>query len=285
MKTTSPSPETPAADARVLAAARHLARADGEAVHLAQLGQAAGLSPFHVQRVFRRSTGLTPKECATGLRFARFRQHVRAGQSVTSAGYAAGFGSSRGLYEAARTGLGMTPARYARRGAGLAIAWRLGDCAFGRVLVAHTSDGVCAVLLGSDDAALTAQLRDEFSAAQLVPASSDTDAGALWTARVLQHLADSRLPLGVPLDLHGTPFELRVWRELLAIPAGETRRYGQIAAQLGAPGAARAVGGACARNVVAVLVPCHRVIAGDGRLSGYRWGPAFKARLLEAERD
>ncbi len=290
-------------DALLLGTARRLAAAQGAAVALERLGRAAGCSPFQLQRVFRRGTGLTPKECATGLRYARFRRRVRAGEDVTSAGYGAGFGSSRGLYATARADLGMTPARYARRGAGLAIAWRIEPCAYGRLLVANTADGVCAVLLGDDDAALEAELADEFRAARLVEVTGTdegvrpdraaaapgealraaVDAHAPWAARVLCHVADTRLPLGVPLDLHGTPFELRVWRALREIPAGATRRYAEVAASIGSPRAARAVGGACARNVCAVLVPCHRVIAREGGPGGYRWGPARKARLLEAE--
>ncbi len=270
-------PGLDAASARVL---ERLAGDSGLAT-LAALSAETGTSPFHLQRRFRAATGLSPRECAEALRAVRLRRTLRAGAGVAHAGYAAGFGSSRGVARAAREGLGMTAGRYARGGAGLRIGWTVERSALGRVLVATTDAGVCAVFLGDDPKALAAELRREFPRAELARGAART----LWVRAVLRHLADARVPLGVPLDGSGTPFQLRVWRALRTIPPGATRTYGDVAASVGSLGAARAVGSACARNVLAVLVPCHRVVRAGGATGPYRWGADRKVRLLARERS
>jgi len=256
-----------------------LERCVAETLTLEELGAAVGASPFHLQRRFKERTGMSPKEYVTALRLAGFRGRVRAGEPVAQAAYAAGFGSSRGLYVAARAGLGMTPGQYARRGRGLEIAWALASCELGRVAVAATPAGVCGVLLGEDDSELARELGREFEAARLVPGAAPRG----WVESVVRHLDDTHSPVAVPLDYRGTPFQVRVWRALREIPAGERRSYSELAAAVGAPRAVRAVGTACARNAIAVLVPCHRAVRKDGSLGGYRWGVQRKAALLARE--
>ena len=274
------SKPTPAHDAAVSAVLDWLAAHDGVDPPLEQLAAVAGVSRGHLQRRFKACTGLSPKEYVASRRRTRFRARVKAGDGVARATYAAGYGSSRGLYDNARVELGMTPARYARGGAGLDIAWTLADASLGRLLVASTSDGVCAVMLGDGDDELTAQLHDEFPNASL---ARDDDARREWTTNVVRHVDDTRRPLGVPIDHHGTPFQIRVWKALRDIPVGETRTYGQVARAIGSPDAVRAVGRACGQNAIAVLVPCHRVVRKDGGVGGYRWGPDRKTALLRRE--
>lgn len=275
-----PSPPSSPPPSAVEHAIEYLGEHVDETVTLADLAASVGAGATHLARRFKQQTGLSPREYQTALRLRRFRHGVRAGAAVTGATYEAGFGSSRGLYESAREGLGMTPGRYARRGADLAIAWCVESSALGRVLVASTEDGVCAVLLGDDDAALEAELRGEFDRAALTESASTRRP---WVEAVLAHLASVDAPLAVPLDPMGTPFQVRVWRALRDIPAGERRSYTQVAAAVGSPRAVRAVGSACAHNTIAVLVPCHRVVRADGTSGNYRWGAERKRALLDRE--
>lgn len=245
-----------------------------------ELAAEAGMSPSHFAKRFKQETGWTPTELTTAMRVARFRSAGRRGAGVAAAGYEAGFGSSRGLYDAARHGLGMTPAAAARGGEGVALAVSLSATRFGRVLLATTEIGVAAVLLGDRDADLETELSRAFAAA--TRAAPDARHRA-WRREMLAHLEGTRVPLALPLDLRGTPFQLKVWRALLEIPPGTTRSYGDVARSIGHRDAARAVARACASNVVAVLVPCHRVVRADGGRGGYRWGAKRKAALLERE--
>lgn len=247
-------------------------------VTLAALARAVGLSPSHVQRIFTRAIGVSPRRYLERRRLELFKDRVRAGDSVGSATYAAGFGSSRGLYESAGAGLGMTPGAYRRQGRGTTIRFTVARSRLGTLLVAVTERGVCAVHLGASEPALVEALAKEFPAADRV---RDDAALARWAARVAE-AAEGAAP-AVPLDLRGTAFQLRVWRALQEIPRGETRSYAEVAAGIGQPGAARAVARACAANRVALLVPCHRVVRGDGTRSGYRWGAERKRTLLAAE--
>ena len=312
------------ADPVVAAVLAHLEAHLDEPVTLDELAGVVGLSPSHLQRRVAEATGLSPKKLQQALRLRRFRHAVRDDGDVGRATYAAGFGSSRGLYETAGEGLGMTPGRYAKQGAGLRVVTHLVDSSLGRALVGCTDQGVCAVLLGDDDETLRAELAREFPKATVVDGAHGDGAhgdcahgdcahgdcahgdgahgdgviggahGAdardelaarqrVWVQRVLDHLTDSREPVAVPLDAHGTPFQVRVWRALRDIPAGERRTYGELARALGSPAAVRAVGRACGSNAIAVLVPCHRVVRADGGLGGYRWGLERKRRLLDAE--
>jgi AraC family transcriptional regulator of adaptative response/methylated-DNA-[protein]-cysteine methyltransferase len=248
---------------------------------LERLGAEVGLSPWHLQRVFKRVVGVSPREYVEARRAERLRVGLREEETVSRAVYAAGYGSGRAVYERARSPLGMTPATYRRGGRGLTIAYTVVDSPLGRLLVAATERGVCSVKLGDSDAALEAGLRSEFPQAELA-----RDPGPLdqWVAVIVRHLGGDTPRLDVPLDVRATAFQWRVWTALRAIPYGTTRSYADVARAVGAPRAVRAVARACAMNPVALVVPCHRVVRGDGDPGGYRWGIARKTALLEQER-
>ncbi|HTN53523.1 MAG TPA: bifunctional DNA-binding transcriptional regulator/O6-methylguanine-DNA methyltransferase Ada [Anaeromyxobacter sp.] len=268
-----------AAERAVARAAAFLEERPEERVTLPALAAEVGLSPSHLQRTFRRVLGVSPRAFQDARRLARFKGLVRRGEPVGSAGYGAGYGSSRGLYESARAGLGMTPAAYRKGGEREAIRFGIVGTGLGRLLVAATGRGVCSVALGDSDAALEHELRGEFPRAGL---ERDDPGVARWTRAVVGRL-EGAPGEELPLDLRGTAFQLRVWSALRQIPFGETRSYAAVARAVAAPRAARAVARACAANRVALLVPCHRVVRGGGELGGYRWGVERKRRLLEAE--
>ena len=266
-------------EAAMVASACRAIEAAEEAPALADLARDAGVSPHHFHRVFSRIAGVTPKAYFGAQRHARVRSSLAAGESVTSALYDAGFSSSGRFYAEADAMLGMTPSSYRAGAPGELLSVATGDCSLGKVLVAATERGVCAILLGDDAGALAADLRDRFPRARF----ADGDAATL--ARVIALIDRPRAgDASLPLDIRGTAFQRRVWEALRAIPAGETRTYTQVAAQLRAPSAVRAVAGACAANKLAVAVPCHRVVASTGALAGYRWGVARKRALLDRER-
>ena len=267
--------------ALVAAACRSIEQAD-EAPALATLAAGAGLSAHHFHRLFRRIAGVTPKAYAAAHRQSRVQHRLAAGAAVTEAIYDAGFNSSGRFYEAAAGMLGMVPSRYRAGGKGEAIRHASGRCSLGAVLVAATGSGVCAILLGDDPAELLADLRSRFPQAHLVAAESDFAGTVAQVVAAVDH--PERGTLSLPLDIRGTAFQRRVWEVLRAIPAGQTLSYGAVAARLGSPSAVRAVAGACAANQLAVAIPCHRVVAGDGSLAGYRWGVARKRALLARER-
>jgi len=249
---------------------------------LAELAAGAGLSPSHFRRLFRDLLGVTPKEYAAGRRVARLQERLTAGAAVTEALYDAGFGSSSRLYEGADAMLGMAPARYRDGGSGADVRFAVRPCSLGWVLVAATEAGVCALQLGDDPHALSGGLRARFPGAHL----AEGDAGfAGWVEAAVAAIEMPNARTGLPLDVQGTAFQRRVWRALQEIPLGTTATYSQLAARLGKPKAARAVARACATNQVAVLIPCHRVVAVDGGLAGYRWGLERKQALLEREAD
>ncbi|MGH8110607.1 MAG: methylated-DNA--[protein]-cysteine S-methyltransferase [Rhodanobacteraceae bacterium] len=254
---------------------------------LHELATRVGLSPAYLQRSFRRRFGVSPAEYSRARRFADFRSALKHGATVTDAVYAAGFGSISRAYEHTDRLLGMQPARYRKGGAGVAIRYTTADTALGRVLVAATARGICAVLLGDDDAELLSGLRGEFPNADLNRVDAGRDE---WLGGVLKRVAaqlagerDTHAPMP-PVDVVASAFQWRVWQALTRIPAGETRSYGDIARAVGEPGAARAVGRACGTNKLALIVPCHRVVRADGTPGGWRWGVARKEALLESER-
>jgi AraC family transcriptional regulator of adaptative response/methylated-DNA-[protein]-cysteine methyltransferase len=269
----------PHADAR-LERARQLL--DSQELGLDALGAAVGLSPGHLQRRFREQFGLSPAEYLAQRRLATLKRGLRQGQAVTHALYDAGYGSPSRVYEDGAARLGMPPQVYGRGGEGLQIRWSLVDTALGQALVAATARGICTVALGDDADALERDLRAEFPRASLQRVDAGRDE---FLAPRLQAVADALAQRRgqVPVELIGTAFQQRVWQALMKIPPGETRSYAELAASLEAPTAARAVARACAANRVAVLVPCHRVIRGDGSLGGYRWGLPRKQALLKAE--
>lgn len=255
---------------------------DQDDFDLAGLGRAVGLSPAHLQRRFRAQYGLSPAEYRAQRRLQAFKRELRAGSDVTRAVYEAGYGSPSRVYEDGAARLGMAPLAYRRGGEGMEIRWSLVDTALGLALVAVTERGVCSVSLGEDAQALEAQLRAEFPRARLQRMDAGRDEFLAPRVRaVADALAQRRAT--VPVELVGTAFQQRVWQALMRIPPGQTRSYAEIAAELGQPRAVRAVARACASNRVAVLVPCHRVIRGDGSLGGYRWGLPRKRELLARE--
>ena len=245
-------------------------------------GESTGLGRAAFTRLFREITGVTP----TAYEAAR-RQHVaqsalRAGAAVTDAIYEAGFSSSGRFYEAANGMLGMTPTQYRAGGAGETINYAFGDSTLGRVLVATSTRGICAILLGDDPATLRADLAHRFPRATLVQAAP---ASAARVAEVVRLIDAPHAGHALPLDIRGTAFQHKVWQALRAIPPGETRTYAAIAEAVGKPRAARAVGTACGANRLAVAIPCHRVVAAAGAVSGYAWGKSRKAALLAREQE
>lgn len=282
------SAEEPAADdhvALVGKACRFIDRrldGDGDTVvTLAELGRHCAMSPWHLQRLFKRIMGVTPRQYADARRLDRFKAGLQQGNGVASATYEAGFGSSSRVYERAGPALGMTPAAYAKGGRGAEIAYAITDSPLGRLLVAATPRGVCFVALGERDAVLVDKLGREYPAAAAI---TRDDAALGQAVRAILDMLDGAAPhAGLPLDIRATAFQRRVWEELTRIPAGETRTYGEIAAALGQPAARRAVGRACATNPVPILIPCHRAVRQDGGLGGYRWGVARKRKLLARE--
>ncbi len=255
--------------------------ADNGPPTLADLGSQVGVSPHHLQRTFKRVMGISPRQYADARRLGRLKAGLRRGDRVAGALYEAGYGSPSRLYERAPAYLGMTPATYAKGGKGARISYAVVDCALGKLLVAATARGICAVSLGDGEAELEAEFRREYPAAEI--ARDDKGVGR-WTQALLRHLEGAEPRLDLPLDVRATAFQWRVWEALRRIPLGQTRSYSEIAAALGNPRARRAVGRACATNPVSLIVPCHRAIAQDGGLGGYRWGLERKRALLTRER-
>lgn len=254
---------------------------------LRELSARVGLSPSHLQRAFRRAYGVSPAEYARARRFGEFKRALRSGAAITEAIYDAGFGSGSRVYEHSDRLLGMPPARYREGGAGVAIRYTTLECPLGRVLVAATGRGLCAVAIEDTDAALLADLREEFPRAQITRVDAGRDE---WLAAVVARIGaqfgergKTNVPELPPLDIAASAFQWRVWEALTRIPVGETRSYGEIARDIGAPKSARAVGHACGSNRLALIVPCHRVVRADGQPGGWRWGATRKQLLLESE--
>ena len=276
-------PTEAAADARqrraVEKACRLIAAAERTPT-LAELAREVGIARHHFHRLFRRFTGTTPRDYARTVKRNRLAVRLDEGVPVTEAIYAAGYGSPSRVYESADA-LGMTPATRRRGGRGETIRFAVAGCALGKLLVAATDRGICAVELGDDAAALVGDLRRAFSAAEVVEDEAVLRERIGAILRFIDH--PGALP-DLPLDIRGTAFQAQVWRALQRIPAGETVSYAALAARLGRPKAARGVARACADNRIALLVPCHRVVGGDGALRGYRWGVERKRALIERER-
>lgn len=251
-----------------------------ETMSLEALASEMAMSPFHFHRLFKSVTGLTPKAWQTARRNQRLRHALTQGEAVTPALYQAGFGSGSSYYRDADSALGMTATQFRNGGKQLSLRYAMVDCHVGRCLVAQSPRGICAVLLGDDDAQLEAQLTALFPHAERQLAQrdfSDILEKVVACIQTPEHLPD------LPLDFQGTLFQQQVWEALRTIPAGETISYQALAAKVGKPSAVRAVASACGANRLAIIVPCHRVIRQDGQLSGYRWGVARKAMLLQHE--
>jgi AraC family transcriptional regulator, regulatory protein of adaptative response / methylated-DNA-[protein]-cysteine methyltransferase len=273
----------PATDAHVALAERVRRYIDvhaDEPLPLERLAREGGVSPAHLQRTFTRIMGLSPKQYQEQHRVGALKSALREGRTVSSATYEAGFNSGRRVYETAGDALGMTPGAYRRRGTGITIHYAAVPTTLGLLLVAVTERGVCSVSLGDEESALVEALHAEFPAAELARASDTRDR---LVDAVVAHVEGRAGADELPLDVRATAFQWQVWRALQRIPEGATRSYQAVADELGRPTAARAVARACASNRIAVLIPCHRVVRGDGALGGYRWGIARKAALLARE--
>ena len=270
---------------RLVSVARFIEAHAAERLTLRDLAGPVGLSPSYLQRVFKAQFGVSPKAYQDAVRMKRFKASLKDGDGVTGAIFSAGYGSLSRVYGERARNLGMTPKAYRAGGAGETIAYAWRDTALGAVLMAATERGVCFAQFGEDLETLLERLRREFPKAALV-ASDAQEAPELdaWVEALEAHLGRSAPRPELPLDLRGTAFQMRVWRFLLSVEDGEVISYGELAARIERPGAARAVASACAANRVAVLVPCHRVLRGDGNLGGYRWGLERKRALLDAER-
>jgi len=256
-------------------------QADERMEPLAKFAAEAGVSPGRLRRAFRRLMGITPRGYQDQLRLRRLKHRLRKEKDVTTAMYEAGYASPSRLYERSNHQLGMTPATYGRGGRGMEIRYTVAASPIGPVLVAGTERGLAAVYVGRSDAGLTAVLRREYPEARI---SRNPARVSSWVRQIVRHLAGRQPRLDLPLDIQGTAFQRRVWEALRRIPYGETRSYTDVARELGRPQARRAVARACATNPVSLVIPCHRVIRGDGGLGGYGGGIARKKALLEGEK-
>src|SRR5712671_6918877 len=273
--------EVPGAVALVERAVRHLADSTEENVRLGVLASTLNTTQGTLRRAFRQVTGLKPRELAEALRIKKFKLMLRSSRNITDALYETGYGSSSRVYERSNAQLGMTPGTYQKGGKGMKIGYSIAKSPLGKVLVAATERGVSAVYLGDAENAMIAELRQEYSRAEIAPAA---DSFQRWVREIVQRIEGKQPRMELPLDLQATAFQRRVWQELQRIPRGRTRTYSQVARSLGQPKAVRAVARACATNPVSIVVPCHRVIREGGALAGYRWGLSRKQQLLEQER-
>lgn len=263
----------------VIAACRFIEKSE-KAPSLKELATYAGLSIYHFHRLFKATTGLTPKEYVTAQRANRVRTQLHRRGSVTAAFYEAGYNSSGRFYETANDVLGMTPSTYRAGGAWTTIRFAVGECSLGSILVGNSERGVCAIFLGDDPEQLTRDLQNQFPHAHFIGGDAGFEHLVATVVGIVEAPARG---LDLPLDLRGTAFQQRVWKALQGIPAGSTASYADIAGRIGSPKSIRAVARACGTNVIAVAIPCHRVVRTNGELSGYRWGIERKRALLERE--
>lgn len=270
---------------RLIKIARHIEHHADEPLTLATLANLAGLSPSRLQQAFKSAFGVSPKAYQDGIRLGRFKRSLKNGKGVTDAIFESGFGSTSRIYGESTRNMGMPPKTYRRGGAGEQINHTCRHTAFGLLAMAATARGVCFAQFGDDQAALLGELRAEFPEAELL-ASSASNAPQLdaWIEALDQHLSQGAPRPDLPVDMRGTAFQLNVWQFLTRTREGDTLSYTELADRIGRPSAVRAVASACARNRVGVLVPCHRVLRGDGSLGGYRWGLERKQALLDLER-
>lgn len=274
-------PSATQARASLIAQACRLIENSEQAPSLTELAQQAGLSAYHFHRIFKQTTGLTPRQYAHARREARLRGELPTAARITDAIFDAGFGSNSRFYETASRSLGMKPREYRNGGVNATIRFAVGECSLGSILVAQSERGICAILLGDDPDALVRDLQDRFARATLIGGDEQFES---LVATVVGFVEQPHLGCTLPLDIRGTVFQQRVWQALRELPAGTTATYSEIARRIGMPNAVRAVASACGANAIAVAIPCHRVIRNDGTLSGYRWGIERKRSLLEGER-
>jgi AraC family transcriptional regulator, regulatory protein of adaptative response / methylated-DNA-[protein]-cysteine methyltransferase len=275
----------------VKAICRHIEQHLDESITLTRLGSLFHQSPFHLHRTFKAALGITPRAYAESCRMNQLKRNLQAGHSVTRAMYDAGYSSSSRLYERTASQLGMTPDKYRRGAIAAKIRYTCADSPLGRMLIAATDKGICAIQFATSDDELEHGLKHEFPFAIR---RRDDRSLAAWTETLLTHMNGDRMngnrksrnkwPANLPLDIRATAFQRKVWTHLQSIPFGETRSYSQVAKAIGQPTAARAVARACATNRISVAIPCHRVVRESGDLAGYRWGVQRKKALLEMEK-
>jgi len=280
-KRCNPRDATPSARAKLIEQTCKYVEANlDEKLTLQNLSRQAGLSPFHFQRTFKRILGISPRQYVEARRLERVKRSLTNGETVTNSLYGAGFTSKSRLYEKTPPQLGISPGLFRRGGRGLRIQYTIVDSRIGRVLLAATERGACAVCMGASDEAVEAALKEDYYAADL---HRDDVGMKQWAEALLSYFDGHEFPRDLPLDLQATAFQWKVWKEIQSIPYGQTVTYSSIAKSLGAPQAARAVARACATNPVAIVIPCHRVIGKDGSVRGYGWGVKRKKTLLSLE--
>ena len=266
---------------KVRKAVRYIEEHADESPTLAELGRMVRLSPHHLQRSFKRALGVSPRRYLESLKAQKYKDLLKNGRDLAGAGYEAGYGSSRGVYEGASRYLGMTPGAYKKGGEGVSIRYGIASCRLGRLLVAATEKGVCRVSIADTVGELVHDIENEYPHANL----RRSDDKLKEYLNIVTNVAEGEpASESLPLDVRASAFQCRVWERLKAIPHGKTMTYKDISEDLGLPKGARAVGSACAKNPVALLVPCHRVVRADGSLAGYRWGVERKRKLLESEK-
>jgi AraC family transcriptional regulator of adaptative response/methylated-DNA-[protein]-cysteine methyltransferase len=267
--------------AEVVATACRIIEEAEEFPDLKQLADSVKMSPGYFHRLFKTVTGLTPKDYANAHRADRVKKALPKRETVTEAIYEAGFNSNGRFYADSSKMLGMKPKEFRSGGAGNAIRFAIGECSLGSILVASSEKGVCAILMGDDPDILARDLQDQFPKANLIGGDSEYEK---LVAKVVAFIETPEIGLDLPLDIRGTAFQRRVWKELQRIPSGKTISYSEVANRIGLPRSARAVAQACGANTLAVVIPCHRVLRNDGDISGYRWGVDRKQALLTREK-
>jgi AraC family transcriptional regulator of adaptative response/methylated-DNA-[protein]-cysteine methyltransferase len=270
---------------RIEAVCRHIERHSDEPLSLDDLAGKAAMSRFHFARSFKAVVGVTAKQYVAGARMAGLKRRLQADAPIDAAIYDAGYGSASRVYEQAGARLGMTPAQYRRAGAGLGISYAAFETPVGWMAIGATDRGICFLQFGDSPGTLEERLRAEYANAALEPMQHPYgDQFAAWVDAIGGYLSGDRPHLNLPLDIRASAFQLRVWNYVQSIPYGGLASYADVARGIGAPKAARAVARACARNAVALVIPCHRVIRGNGALGGYRWGLPRKRALIDRER-
>ena len=269
----------------LVSVAKYIEENADEKITLDTLSEVSGLSPHHIQRKFKSAYGVSPKEYQNGLRLERFKKSLKEGDDIAGAIYEAGYGSSSRIYEQIDGRIGMTPAAYRAGGKGEEISYAIRKCSLGLIIMAATDRGVCMIHFGDSEQELVAQLRTEYPHAELVktPEASDAHLNE-WIEAFERHISHGAKRPDIPLHLNGTAFQIKVWRFLMSVKPGEVLSYKEQAERMGVPKAVRAVASANARNNIGVLVPCHRILRGDGSLGGFRWGLDRKRALIDQER-
>lgn len=270
---------------KLIEVARYIKRRAEDKITLTQLGDIAGLSPSRLQRIFKEMFGVSPKHYQDAVRMRKFKRSLKEGEGVTDAIYSSGYGSISRVYGEATRNIGMTPKAYRAGGKGEIIHYACRETALGYMIMAATEKGVCSVQFGEDKDSLLSLLSDEFPNAQFeLSAAQDAPELDNWMVALDKHISQGAPRPDVPLDIRGTAFQIKVWQFLLSIKEGDVMSYGEVAEHIDNPKAVRAVGTACGKNPVGILIPCHRVLRSDGSLGGYRWGLERKRTLLDMER-